>query len=336
MKKFSEIDKCKSDIGKCKSDIASLEESLKQTTKKIPDMQRDIANLKTSRVLVSAFQSKIHEIETQLHTLDDIVKHLGENDKERLNQTKTWVPLLVEHDKNIKNLKSQFDLIDDIVKHLGENDKERIKDTQTWVPLLVGHSKDISDLKSKITQITETNAIVPDITEYINTQNSSINNLNNKILEINGIVTMLGENDKERLKETKTTTSFLVAHDNDISQLKNKLKSQNFSLNSKGMFSHELKKTLFFEPGLILPHKIYVYSLYITTSIKAQAKHNRKFDFIIIKNGSPESIHSFEKDALQELIMEEFNPPIEIPSKTKMLVACNKRLDGMALLTISY
>jgi hypothetical protein len=322
MKKFAEIDKCKSDIAsleesikqtaeidKCKSDIASLEESIKQTTKKIPDprkisdIQRDILNLKTSRVLVSAFQSKIRDIETQLRALDTIVKHLGENDKERLNETKTWVPLLVGHDKIIKDLKSQVDLIDDTV-----ND-----------------------------------TIITDIIEDINTQNSSINNLNDKIQEIYDIVSMLGENDKERLKETKTTTDLLVTHDNDISQLKTQismvqdpleLKQQYFSLNSKGVFYRDLKKTLFFSPGLILPNKTYVYSLYITTNIKA--KHDQKFEFVIVKNGVVEPIHSFEKDVSQELIMEDFNPPIEIPSKTKMLISCNKKLDGMVLLTISY
>jgi seryl-tRNA synthetase len=319
MKKFSEIDQCKSDIAKleeslrqttkkipeidmkkfseidqCKSDIAKLEESLRQTTKKIPedayrkitDLLRDVANLKTSRVLVSAFHSKTREIETAHKNLNGIVKHLAESDKTRLEETKTWVPMLVNHDKGLKEIQTKINSMNDTINHLGENDRERLEETNTWVPMLVANSKDISELKTKVSQIFEL--------------------------------------------------------DKDISDLKLKIQNvapspiQKFSLNSKGIFYHELKQTLFFSPGLILPDKIFVYSLYITASIKSQSKHNRKFEFMAVKNGSPESLYSFEREVSDEIIMEDFDPPIEIPSKTKVLLSCDRKLDGMAVLTVKY
>jgi myosin heavy subunit len=348
MKKFSEIDQCKSDIATLKqttkkffeidhkSDIAKLEESLRQTTKKIPedayrkitDLLRDVANLKTSRVLVSAFHSKTREIETAHKNLNGIVKHLAESDKTRLEETKTWVPMLVNHDKGLKEIQTKINSMNDTINHLGENDRERLEETNTWVPMLVNHDKGLKEIQTKI-----------------NSMNDTINHL--------------GENDRERLEETNTWVPMLVANSKDISELKTKvsqifeldkdisdlkLKIQNvapspiqkFSLNSKGIFYHELKQTLFFSPGLILPDKIFVYSLYITASIKSQSKHNRKFEFMAVKNGSPESLYSFEREVSDEIIMEDFDPPIEIPSKTKVLLSCDRKLDGMAVLTVKY
>jgi hypothetical protein len=55
-----------------------------------------------------------------------------------------------------------------------------------------------------------------------------------------------------------------------------------------------------------------------------------------VKNGSPESLYSFEREVSDEIIMEDFDPPIEIPSKTKVLLSCDRKLDGMAVLTVKY
>ena len=346
MKKFSEIDKCK-------SDIALLEESLKQTTKKIsnidkiklditlleestkkiPELSQDIVKLKSNRVLLSVFQSKIYELQAQFKTLEDIVVHLGKNDKKRLEETKSWVPMLVSCDKGVENLQTQFKTLENTVNHLGENDVERLKETKTTTGLLVTHNKDISDLKIKINQFSEID--------------HNINNLKSQFDTMNNIIKMLGKNDVERLKDTKTTTGLLVTHDKDISALKNQIQNlintfqdathpQKFSLNAKGKFYPELKKTLYFDPGLILPSKVYVYSLYITTNIKAQAKHKRRFEIIIINNGTPEIIHSFERESYDEIIMEDFNPPLEILPKTKILISCDKKIESVALLTLKY
>jgi hypothetical protein len=194
--------------------------------------------------------------------------------------------MLVNHDKGLKEIQTKINSMNDTINHLGENDRERLEETNTWVPMLVANSKDISELKTKVSQIFEL--------------------------------------------------------DKDISDLKLKIQNvapspiQKFSLNSKGIFYHELKQTLFFSPGLILPDKIFVYSLYITASIKSQSKHNRKFEFMAVKNGSPESLYSFEREVSDEIIMEDFDPPIEIPSKTKVLLSCDRKLDGMAVLTVKY
>jgi hypothetical protein len=168
------------------------------------------------------------------------------------------------------------------------------------------------------------------------THDKNLKEIQTKINSMNDIINHLGENDRKRLEETETTTGLLVAHDKDISDLKSKIENTTFSFNSRGIFYGELKQTLFFSPGLILPDKIFVYSLYITASIKSQSKHNRKFEFMAVKNGSPESLYSFEREVSDEIIMEDFDPPIEIPSKTKVLLSCDRKLDGMAVLTVKY
>jgi iron-sulfur cluster repair protein YtfE (RIC family) len=115
MKKFSEIDKCK-------TDIESLSESLEQSGKKIPDIVRDIANLKTSRVRTSVYQKKIREIEVILNTQKKAFKiKLKE-----LGDTITKIEKNANNNfDSLRDLKTQLET-DDTVKHLGENDKERL------------------------------------------------------------------------------------------------------------------------------------------------------------------------------------------------------------------
>ncbi|CCV01905.1 hypothetical protein IIV22A_061L [Invertebrate iridescent virus 22] len=175
---------------------------------------------------------------------------------------------------------------------------------------------------------------------------NGLSDLKNKFNQLEEIVKHLGENDAERIKDTKTWVPQLVSNTQDISDLKIKfnnfiapsplIKETKFSLNSKGNFHHEIKKTFFFEPGLFLPDKIFISSLYLTVNIKNQAKHPRKFELIIIPDGTPTPIHQFEKDALEEFIMEEFNPPLEIPAKTKIMLTCDKKVEGMAVFTLKY
>lgn len=68
-----------------------------------------------------------------------------------------------------------------------------------------------------------------------------------------------------------------------------------------------------------------------------QIKHAGKFEFNILKSGVLKLVHSFEKEILGEIMMEEFDPPIEIPPRTKVIITCDKKLEGMvAVLTIKY
>jgi hypothetical protein len=194
--------------------------------------------------------------------------------------------------------------LNDIINHLGENDRKRLEETKTTTGLLVTHDKNLKEIQTKINSM-------------------------------NDIINHLGENDRKRLEETETTTGLLVAHDKDISDLKSKIESTTFSFNSRGIFYSELKQTLFFSPGLILPDKIFVYSLYITANIK-NSKHNRKFEFKAVKNGSSETLYSFEREVSDEIIMVDFDPLIEIPSKTKFILSCDRRIDAMAVLTVKY
>jgi hypothetical protein len=369
LKKISEIDQCK-------SEIADLHDSLMHNMKKMNTdllkMMKDIINLKVDRNLIITYKEKTREIETvvkenyklveknnrtlirqsdaifdlkskidQIVELDNLslalkaqglalgetqslVKNLAQNDKERLEETKTWVPLIATHDKTIIDLKSKIDQIvelDNLVKNLAQNDKERLEETKTWVPLIATHDKTIIDLKSKI--------------EILEQKNGS-------------------ENDKERLEETKnwikTWVPLITNHDKDIIDLKSKIDQKSglnpasfhpkFSLNSKGNFYHDIKQTLFFPTGLIFPEKIHIYSLYITINIKGQPKHKRVFEMYTENSGSPQrevrSLKKFEKEPGDEIIMEDFNPPIEIEAKTAIFITCDRKIDGMVILTMGF
>ena len=99
---------------------------------------------------------------------------------------------------------------------------------------------------------------------------------------------------------------------------------------------YEIKKTMFFFPGLILPQDSYISSLYLVVSIKSNSKHNRRFELLIFEKEGMKQLYSFDKEASEEIIMEDFNTPLKVDAKTKILLTCDKKIEGMATLTLNY
>jgi hypothetical protein len=240
--------------------------------------------------------------------------------KESVEQTIQKISEIDAITVKITEVETQLGSLDLMVNRLGESVKKRLEDTNDLTTLLVDYGKSMLDLKGRVNQFVKK-------FEDMNNQNLNFTN-----------------NIKEQIDKESQTTTF---HGKDIAKLKTQIRkimdaetttpASQFSINCKGVFYGELKKTLFFAPGLILPHKTYIHSIFITTNVKPQAKNSRKFEFSLIRNDTIETIHSFEKDQSEEVIMEEFDQPIEVPAKTKLMVSCDKKLDlGIALLTLSY
>ena len=290
-------------------------------------MMKDIINLKVDRNLIITYKEKTREIET---VVKENYKLVEKNNRTLIRQSdaifdlKSKIDQIVELDNLSLALKAQGLALGEtqsLVKNLARNDKERLEETKTWVPLIATHDKTIIDLKSKI--------------EILEQKNGS-------------------ENDKERLEETKnwikTWVPLITNHDKDIIDLKSKIDQKSglnpasfhpkFSLNSKGNFYHDIKQTLFFPTGLIFPEKIHIYSLYITINIKGQPKHKRVFEMYTENSGSPQrevrSLKKFEKEPGDEIIMEDFNPPIEIEAKMAIFITCDRKIDGMVILTMGF
>jgi hypothetical protein len=174
--------------------------------------------------------------------------------------------------------------------------------------------------------------------------------------ETDFVVNELAKNDMERIEETKDWVPMLIGCVNDVVEIKRKMdvdleifrvknsdkkvvgpnhSSNNFSLNSKGHFDREIKKTTFFFPGLILPQDSYISSLYLVVN-KSNATHNRRFELLIFEKEGMKQLYSFDKEASEEIIMEDFNTPLKVDAKTKILLTCDKKIEGMATLTLNY
>ena len=66
-------------------------------------------------------------------------------------------------------------------------------------------------------------------------------------------------------------------------------------------------------------------------------KHNRHFELIAIKSGIPPTpLYEGEREAFEEFIMENFDPPLEIDVGAKILLSCDRKVEGMAVLTLRY
>jgi hypothetical protein len=174
--------------------------------------------------------------------------------------------------------------------------------------------------------------------------------------ETDFVVNELAKNDMERIEETKDWVPMLIGCVNDVVEIKRKMdvdleifrvknsdkkvvgpnhSSNNFSLNSKGHFDREIKKTTFFFPGLILPQDSYISSLYLVVN-KSNATMNRRFELLIFEKEGMKQLYSFDKEASEEIIMEDFNTPLKVDAKTKILLTCDKKIEGMATLTLNY
>ena len=115
-----------------------------------------------------------------------------------------------------------------------------------------------------------------------------------------------------------------------------------FSLNSKATFFAELKKSLFFSPGIVLPKTVEIKSLYITTNTTTNTttnkipKQTRLFELLVVTNGITTVLDSFEKPSTDEVIMQDYLYSLQVDAKSKILISCDKKITAMAVLTMQY
>jgi chromosome segregation ATPase len=336
----SDDEKQNSDIEQCKSEISGLNDKLVQLFKQISlsksdnerqnfdivqgksDDEKQISEIARCKSEISGLNDKLVQLSKQISgyksndekQISDIERCKSNDEKQifEIERCKSEISGLKD---SIKDTKQTINYLkEDVITNLAETQKTTILDTKITTDLILKHNGQLDHLKKEIEQI-----------DYI--------------------VKNLAKNDKDRLNETKDLVKMLMSHNEDISKLKinatspqdildlKKIQEFKFSLNSKGVFHNEIKKTIFFSPGLILPSTVYVYSLYITTIKNKSSK--RVFDFMIIKDDIFETLRTFD-NIVEGTLMENFDPPIEIPLKTKIIISCDKKIDAMAILTLRY
>ncbi|AHL67545.1 hypothetical protein DH26_gp050 [Chloriridovirus anopheles1] len=316
--KTLEVDALKSQLRQLeevtKAKIETFDSSLRLNARRQLSSTREINSLKQK---LAQTTEDVGTINTQASRNFEQIKVLN---KEILDQT-----------ISVQNQKNTIQKLETIVYNLAENDKERIKETKTWTGLLVDHD--------------------------------------NKIKEVEEIVTNLGKNDFDRIEESANISSLLVkhdesikellkfraetnlnnvidmvnAHEQEIKRLENGSKQPaalmsvtKFALNSKGAFFSEIKKTLFFSPGLILSEDAILYSISVTTGMKPGSSHKQRFEIINVKDGNAVVLSVFFKPVSEEFVSVNFATPFRIPSKTKLLISCDKKIESMASITMSY
>jgi len=368
--KTSYLDKLVKQLVDKVQDIEKVEEDLKFLTKNIEGFEETIDNIKNkfyseikkldteqlrNRRFVQSqinniIKSSIEQINKKLKTMEEINLvelqkfHGCVNDVTEFKKKMESVGIS-NLQKKYEDLKKVVDETDFVVKELAKNDMERIKETKEWVPALVGCVNDVVELKKKM-EIVDTSDL-----------KKKYDDLKKVVDETDFVVKELAKNDMERIEETKDWVPMLIGCVNDVVEIKRKMdvdleifrvknsdkkvvgpnhSSNNFSLNSKDHFDYEIKKTMFFFPGLILPQDSYISSLYLVVSIKSNSKHNRRFELLIFEKKGMKQLYSFDKEASEEIIMEDFNTPLKVDAKTKILLTCDKKIEGMATLTLNY
>jgi len=356
----------KSSIEQINKKLKTMEEINLVELQKFHGCVNDVTEFKKKMesVGISNLQKKYEDLKKVVDETDFVVKELAKNDMERIKETKEWVPALVGCVNDVVELKKKMEIVDTsdlkkkyddlkkvvdetdfVVKELAKNDMERIEETKDWVPMLIGCVNDVDEIK-KMMEIVD-----------ISDLKKKYDDLKKVVDETDFIVKELAKNDMERIEETKDWVPMLIGCVNDVVEIKRKMdvdleifrvknsdkkvvgpnhSSNNFSLNSKDHFDYEIKKTMFFFPGLILPQDSYISSLYLVVSIKSNSKHNRRFELLIFEKKGMKQLYSFDKEASEEIIMEDFNTPLKVDAKTKILLTCDKKIEGMATLTLNY
>ena len=133
----------------------------------------------------------------------------------------------------------------------------------------------------------------------------------------------------QKIKNLETTRVMVSSFDAELKKVR-----QKFSLNFKGTYDSDLKKTMFFPlQGLILTEKVYMYSIVILTNTK-----NKKHDctFILSKENENKIVWTYSRSNFPETYIEEFDTPLEFEAKTPIFFTCDQNIETAVIITLSY
>jgi hypothetical protein len=104
--------------------------------------------------------------------------------------------------------------------------------------------------------------------------------------------------------------------------------SGRFALSSRGLF-HD-KYSVFFYPYFTLPHDVLVYSVYVTNKDQTKPKTFRLINGKVYREFKSVAPHK------QNLNTVKFNPPLLFKKGTDIVLKCDVKIEGMAVITLKY
>ena len=225
----------------------------------------------------------------------------------------------------IKAKTDRFTELHDLTSHLAEKDKERTEETNVWVPLMTQQGTELQKLR-----------------ENLNVTTTSVSDNLKELVKLHNKFTLFESKTDRGLETCSESVGELEKSVNKIEGVLRGIPSF-FSLNSKAKFFAELKKSLFFPPGIVLPKTVEIKSLYITTKVDAGVngavefpKQTRLFKLLVVANGVTTVLDSFEKPSTDEVIMQDYLYSLQVDEKSKILISCDKKITAMAVLTMQY
>ena len=268
---------------------------------------------------VNAFNSKTKQLTISINDLDGALKQITSkipNITTDLDQIKAKTLILDTLKTTTDNLQQRFTELHDLTSHLAEKDKERTEETNVWVPLMTQQSTELQKLRENLSVTT-----------------TSVSDNLKELAELHNKFTLFESKTERGLETCSESVEELEQFVNKIEGVLRGIPSF-FSLNSKAMFFAELKKSLFFSPGIVLPKTVEIKSLYITTNIVP--KQTRLFELLVVANGVTTVLDSFEKPSTDEVIMQDYLYSLQVDAKSKILISCDKKITAMAVLTMQY
>ena len=252
---------------------------------------------------LNAFNSKTKQLTISINDLDGALKQITSkipNITTDLDQIKAKTLILDTLKTTTDNLQQRFTELHDLTSHLAEKDKERTEETNVWVPLMTQQSTELQKLRENLSVTT-----------------TSVSDNLKELAELHNKFTLFESKTERGLETCSESVEELEQFVNKIEGVLRGIPSF-FSLNSKAMFFAELKKSLFFSPGIVLPKTVEIKSLYITTNIVP--KQTRLFELLVVANGVTTVLDSFEKPSTDEVIMQDYLYSLQVDAKSKILI----------------
>ena len=303
-----------------KIDISQVKATIVRESNALKTNITNLANTISKKYVdVNVFNSKTKQLTISINDLDSALKQITSkipNITTDIDQIKAKTLILDTLKTTTDNLQQRFTELHDLTSHLAEKDKERTEETNVWVPLMTQQSTELQKLR-----------------ENLNVTTTSVSDNLKKLAELHNKFTLFESKTERGLETCSESVGELEKSVNKIEGVLRGIPSF-FSLNSKAMFFAELKKSLFFSPGIVLPKTVEIKSLYITTNIVP--KQTRLFELLVVADGATTVLDSFEKPSTDEVIMQDYLYSLQVDAKSKILISCDKKITAMAVLTMQY
>jgi hypothetical protein len=141
-----------SSVLKCCGDCDTSDTSLGSTGKCV---SKNSTKQMLQELRVEEFQGELvskkemKKLQAKLDQLNETVTHLGENDRDRLRDTKGWADFVNSNEKGIEELRKKVQTIEETSKW------EEVTETKGWSDFITTYNRDMEDLKTKLKKYEE-------------------------------------------------------------------------------------------------------------------------------------------------------------------------------------